>query len=61
VSAKKGKPSALKLMKLAEAWAREADQELELERGDIDSIVEAVRSAFGRRIGRRAARDTEVA
>jgi hypothetical protein len=61
VSAKRGKPSALKLMKLAEAWAREVDEELELERGDIDSIVEAVRNAFDRRISGRGPKDGEQA
>jgi uncharacterized protein (DUF2267 family) len=54
MSSKKGKPSALKLMKLAEAWAREANEELELAETDVEPVVQAVKVALHRHISRKA-------
>jgi hypothetical protein len=53
-SEKKGKPHAIKLMKLAEAWAREAQDELEMGAEDIEPVVQAMRDALDRQIGRKA-------
>jgi len=47
-------PRRTKLAMLAEEWAREAQEELEMDEGDIDHVVEAVRDALDRRIGRAA-------
>jgi hypothetical protein len=50
VSEKKGKPHALRLRKLAEAWALEAQQELQLEADDIEETTDAFRDALTERI-----------
>jgi len=41
-------------MKLAEAWAREAQDELEMGAEDIEPVVQAMRDALDRQIGRKA-------
>jgi hypothetical protein len=38
---------------LAEAWAKEAEEELQLEESDIDLMVETVRGALDRQLGRK--------
>ena len=45
MSEKKGKAHALKLRKLAEAWALEAQEELKLEADDIEDATQAFREA----------------
>ena len=50
MSEKKGKPHALRLRKLAEAWALEAQQELELEADEIEQATRAFRDALAERI-----------
>jgi uncharacterized membrane protein YqiK len=50
MSWKKGKSHALKLRTLAEAWAKEADEELALEGGDVEPVVSAMRDALDRRL-----------
>jgi hypothetical protein len=52
MSEKKGKPHALKLRKLVEAWALEAQQELELEADQIDEATRALREALINRLDR---------
>jgi hypothetical protein len=52
MSEKKGKSHALKLRKLAEAWALEAQQELELESGQIEDATGAFREALTDRLDR---------
>ena len=54
MSEKKGKPHAIKLRKLAEAWAREAQDQLEMAAEDIEPVVQAMRDALDRQIGRKA-------
>jgi hypothetical protein len=50
MSEKKGKPHALRLRKLAEAWALEAQQELQLEADEIEQATRAFRDALTERI-----------
>jgi uncharacterized membrane protein YqiK len=50
MSEKKGKAHAIKLRKLAEAWAKEAQQELELEADQIEEATSAFRDALTERI-----------
>jgi hypothetical protein len=50
MSEKKGKPHALRLRKLAEAWALEAQQELQLEADEIEQATRAFRDALAERI-----------
>jgi hypothetical protein len=50
MSEKKGKPHALRLRKLAEAWALEAQQELELGADEIEQATRAFRDALAERI-----------
>jgi hypothetical protein len=50
MSEKKGKPHALRLRKLAEAWALEAQQELQLEADEIEQATRAFRDALAKRI-----------
>jgi hypothetical protein len=50
MSEKKGKPHALRLRKLAEAWALEAQQELQLEADEIEHATRAFRDALAERI-----------
>jgi hypothetical protein len=50
MSEKKGKPHALRLRKLAEAWALEAQQELQLEADEIEQATHAFRDALAERI-----------
>jgi hypothetical protein len=50
MSEKKGKPHALRLRKLAEAWALEAQQELQLEADEIEQAARAFRDALAERI-----------
>jgi hypothetical protein len=50
MSEKTGKPHALRLRKLAEAWAQEAQQELELEADQIEEATRAFREALTERI-----------
>lgn len=50
MSWKKGRSHALKLRALAEAWAKEADEELALEAGDVKHVVNAMRDALDRRL-----------
>ena len=50
MSEKKGKAHALKLRKLAEAWALEAQEELTLEADDIEDATQAFREALTERI-----------
>jgi hypothetical protein len=52
MSEKKGKPHALRLRKLAEAWALEAQQELQLEAEDIELTTDAFRKALKEQIAR---------
>lgn len=52
MSEKKGKSHALKLRKLAEAWALEAQQELELEANQIEDATGAFREALTDRLDR---------
>jgi hypothetical protein len=52
MSEKRGKPDALKLRKLVEAWALEAQQELELEADQIDEATRALREALINRLDR---------
>lgn len=52
MSEKKGKAQAIKLRKLAEAWAKEAQQqqELELEADQVEEADSALRDALTERI-----------
>jgi hypothetical protein len=50
MSWKKGRSRALKLRALAEAWAKELEEELELEAGDVEPIVTAMRDALNSRL-----------
>jgi uncharacterized membrane protein YqiK len=55
MSWKKGSSHALKLRALAEAWAKEAEEELALESDDVEHIVGAMRDALNRRLDARPA------
>jgi hypothetical protein len=50
MSWKKGEPRHIKLMKLAEAWAKEAEEELTYGSDDVEGMVQAFRDALGRRL-----------
>jgi hypothetical protein len=50
MSGKKGRSRALKLRALVEAWAKELEEELELEAGDVEHIVTAMRDALNSRL-----------
>ena len=52
---KKGSSHALKLRALAEALAKEAEEELALESDDVEHIVGAMRDALNRRLDARPA------
>jgi hypothetical protein len=47
-----GKPRAIKLRRLAEAWAREAQQELQLVEEDVAPLVARAKNALHREIER---------
>ncbi|MEA2990401.1 MAG: hypothetical protein QOG83_3112 [Alphaproteobacteria bacterium] len=46
LSAIKGKSRAIKLKRLAAAWAREAEEELQLEAGDVAPLLQAMQDAL---------------
>lgn len=46
LSAVKGKSRAIKLKRLAAAWAREAEEELQLEAGDVAPLLQAMQDAL---------------
>jgi hypothetical protein len=56
LSAIKGKSRAIKLKKLAEAWAREAEHELQLEAGDVAPVLAAMKDALDGQLERKAQR-----
>ncbi|MEA2906039.1 MAG: hypothetical protein QOI12_3426 [Alphaproteobacteria bacterium] len=56
LSAVKGKSRAIKLKRLAAAWAREAEEELQLEAGDVAPLLQAMRDALNLELERKPQR-----
>jgi 8-oxo-dGTP pyrophosphatase MutT (NUDIX family) len=56
LSAVKGKSRAIKLKRLAAAWAREAEEELRLEAGDVAPLLQAVQDALNLELERKPQR-----
>ncbi len=56
LSAIKGKSRAIKIRKLAAAWAREAEEELQFTAEDVEPMMQAVKDALGRELKRKSQR-----
>ncbi|MEA2938995.1 MAG: hypothetical protein QOC56_2499 [Alphaproteobacteria bacterium] len=56
LSAVKGKSRAIKLKRLAAAWAREAEEELQLEAGDVAPLLQAMQDALNLELERKPQR-----
>jgi len=59
MSEKKGKHAKLRI--LAERWAREAEEELEMREEDIEPTVEAFRDALDRQLAGKSAGEMQTA
>jgi hypothetical protein len=53
LKANKGKSRAIRIKKLAEAWVRDAEEELELTSEDVEPMIEAMRESLNRQIERK--------